>query len=209
MEIEEEKKNKSSAVSKIIIVFVILAVVSAIVALVIKAPTLPGASSGVGNLTNEQLKETIAGLFSGGGGGGSSGGGGVGGGGGGGGGGSLPSQDPIIIYPPGDTLPIEPNETGGVGIGIINNDTNGTGVFSYTVSVFDLPDCGITEEEAQSWIISGGEETNIILDSGEIMTSTIIFSIPPGALECTIRYRIDVQKDGAYYATDFFTIQII
>ncbi len=119
----------------------------------------------------------------------------------------------ISIYPGTRLVEIKQESTDGVGLGIRNRLTGiaGTSKFSYEVVVSD-PDleskCGVGEQVARSWIVTGRAEKDIPIPSGDYSTQKVLFEIPTGSPLCTVRYRVNVDAAGDAYATDFFDIKI-
>jgi hypothetical protein len=68
--------------------------------------------------------------------------------------------------------------------------------------------CGIDEQTAEDWIVTGRAESGIPIPPGDFSTQKVLFQIPLGSPLCTIRYRINVKADETSYATDFFDLTI-
>ncbi len=141
-------------------------------------------AKGAVDLTDEQLRNEINKLFS--------------------------EENRISIYPGTRFVEIKQEETDGVGIGIRNLLTGeaGTKKFSYEVVATEVEDCGVSKEEAESWIVTGKSEEDIPIPSGAFLTDKILFRIPVGAPLCIAKYRINVDAEGDTYATDSFNIEI-
>ncbi len=119
----------------------------------------------------------------------------------------------VVIYPSSRLLKIKQDETDGFGIGI-RNLLSGGGIkkFSYEVYVSDQDikrKCGVSEKEAEGWIVTGRAEKNIPIPSGSISSQKVVFKIPKGSPLCTFRLRINVDADGTPYGTDFVDLEII
>lgn len=144
-------------------------------------------ATSVVDLTDQQLRNEVNKLFSG--------------------------EEKVSIYPGTRLLVIKQETTNGIGLGIRNLLTGsaGTSTFSYEVKASD-PDlqskCGVSETEAESWIVTGRSETDIPIPSGDFSTQKVLFNVPTGAPLCTIRFRINIDAAGKAYATDFFDMQI-
>ncbi|MFH1586016.1 MAG: hypothetical protein ABIB79_04570 [archaeon] len=144
-------------------------------------------STGVIDLTDQQLREEVNKLFS--------------------------EDKKLVIYPGTRLVEIKQDETDGVGVGIKNilRGSTETTEFSYVVEVSD-PDlnrkCNINEKQAENLIVTGRTETRIPIPSGDKSYQKVLFEIPVGSPLCTIRYRVNVDADGVAYATDFFDIKI-
>jgi len=141
-------------------------------------------ATGVIDLTDAQLRNEVNKLFS--------------------------EESKLIIYPQTKFVQIKQEKSDGVGIGIKNllQGSSGNKKFSYVVLATDVSDCGISEEEAESWIITGKQESDIPIASGDLMTDKIIFRIPVGAPLCIIKYRVNVDVEETPYATDSFNVEV-
>jgi len=141
-------------------------------------------ASGAIDLTDQQLREEINKLFS--------------------------EENKISIYPGTRFIQIKQGKADGVGIGIKNLDrgASGSNLFSYEVVGADVDDCGISKEEAESWIITGKSEKDIPIASGDLITDKILFRIPVGSPLCIAKFRINVKVDDKHYDTDSFNIEI-
>src|SRR4030042_1336517 len=144
-------------------------------------------AKGVIDLTDQQLRNEVEKLFS--------------------------EESKMSVYPGTRLVEIKQDSTNGVGIGIRNLLTGASAdkTFSYTVSVSDADlnkKCGIDDQAAEDWIVTGRTEENIPIPSGDFSTQKVLFEIPVGAPLCTIRFRINVQADETAYATDFFDLKI-
>jgi hypothetical protein len=95
----------------------------------------------------------------------------------------------------------------GVGFVIKNTDKVSTTPFRYSVDVVDLGDCHITEAEARDYIITTRSATaNIAV--GDTYSDVIEFKIPKAAPVCSLKYKINVEKDGASYGSSIFIVTI-
>jgi hypothetical protein len=95
----------------------------------------------------------------------------------------------------------------GVGFVIKNTDKISTTPFRYSVDVFDLQDCPITEAQARDYIISTKSATaNIVM--GNTYSDVIELKIPKEAPVCSLKYKINVEKDGQFYGSSVFTVRI-
>jgi len=117
-----------------------------------------------------------------------------------------------VIYLANQEAKIKQGESWGIAFGIQNLETGFTGdkKFHYVVEVSD-PDikkkCGINEATANSWIITGREDT-ISIASGDKYVGLARFQIPVGSPLCIIRYHLDVEFGNEPYYTDFFDVTI-
>ncbi len=144
-------------------------------------------STGVIDLTDQQLRNEINKLFS--------------------------EESKVSVYPGTRFVEIKQGVTDGVGIGIKNLLTGASGnkQFSYEVVISDteLQDkCGISAATAEDWIVTGKAEENIPIPSGDFSTQKVLFEIPVGSPLCTMRFRVNVYADGTPYATDFFDLRV-
>jgi len=126
---------------------------------------------------------------------------------------SLFSDLKMAIYPGTRLVQIKRGDTDGFGLGINNllAGASGDKKFSYNVFVSDLniqSKCGISAAVAESWIVTGKSEENIIIPSGDFIVRKVLFTISKDAPLCTIRFRVNVEADGLAYATDFFDMKI-
>ena len=140
------------------------------------------------DMTDKQLKDQINQLFS--------------------------KEDKVVIYPETRHAEIKQGEVSGVGVGIRNKltGTMGDSKFSYAISVSDSDlarKCGgIRATEVEQWMVTGREETNVPIPSGDFSTQKVLFDIPVGSPLCTIRFRVNVEAGTGTYATDYFDLTI-
>jgi len=178
-------KNKSGAMEMSVGTIVTIVLLMGVLVLgVFLIQNIFSSAKGAIDLTDQQLKDEINKLFSG--------------------------DSRMSIYPGTKFVEIKQENTDGVGIGIRNLAVGeaGTKTFSYEVIASDVKDCGVSEGEAESWIVTGKSESNIPIPSGEIVTDKILFRIPVGAPLCIAKFRINVDSEGEAYATDSFNIEI-
>ncbi len=181
-------KNRKAAMEMSVgtIVTMVLLVTVLILGIVL-IKNIFSSAKGVVDLTDQQLRDEINKLFS--------------------------EESKISIYPSTRLVEIKQDSTDGVGLGIRNLLTGASGnkKFSYEVAVSDSnlnEKCGINAETAEGWIVTGQAEEDIPIPSGDFSTQKVLFEVPVGAPLCTIRFRINVNADGAAYATDFFDLKI-
>jgi len=141
-------------------------------------------ATGVVDLTDTQLRDQVNKLFS--------------------------EESAIAIYPGTRYVEIKQTATDGVGFGIKNlqEGTSGETTFSYVVSASDVANCGITKEVAESWIVVGKAEEDILIASGGSGVRKVMFNIPIGSPLCTARFKVEVRAGGKAYASDFFDLKI-
>ncbi len=149
--------------------------------------TIFSSAKGAIDLTDQQLRNEIAKIFS--------------------------EESKIAIFPGTRFIEIKQEDTDGVGLGIRNRlqGVAGTSTFSYEVIVSD-PDlqrkCGVSEGSVINWIVTGRSENNIPIPSGDFSSQKVLFEIPSGSPLCTIRFRVNVDVEGTAYATDFFDLKV-
>ncbi|MEM4719686.1 MAG: hypothetical protein QXG18_02380 [Candidatus Pacearchaeota archaeon] len=114
-----------------------------------------------------------------------------------------------IVYLPNNKLDIRQGESWGVAFAIKNKAPSQE--FSWETKVNDqkvFDKCGITDEDALSFIVSGEKGTTEI-NSGGTYYDIIRFNIPEGSIndvsKCIIRYQIIIrdQKGSPYQAVSF------
>lgn len=95
----------------------------------------------------------------------------------------------------------------GIGFVITNEDRSSNSNFRYVVSVRELGDCEISEQEAENYIVTGrGAFVNIV--RGKDHTEIIKFKIPRDVSECSLTYEIRVENDGEFYGSSSFDVSI-
>ncbi len=118
-----------------------------------------------------------------------------------------------VVYLPNQIAKIKQNEDWGIAFGVKNLEkgTAKAGRFHYDVTVSD-PDvrtkCGIGERDIESWIKTGRID-DMTIAPGQGYFGIVRFLVPDGAPLCTVRFHIDVTKDNAPYATDFFDVEVL
>ena len=108
----------------------------------------------------------------------------------------------IVTYPREREIIMDQGDEGGFGFSVENKDTS-DGTFSYAVSVEEISaGCQLTEEQAESLIVLGKSGSRI-LGSGARFDEPVFvkFVIPDTAPICTVRYKVEVTKDGSPYAS--------
>jgi hypothetical protein len=94
-----------------------------------------------------------------------------------------------------------------VGILIKNEDKANT-KFSYDIVASDLGSCGITKQEAESYIDIGKTGRDMDISIGNDIGIEVIFKIPKDAPLCTIRYTVNAQNGNDPYDSNNFDITI-
>jgi len=181
-------KSKRAAMEMSVgtIVTIVLLVTVLILGVVLIKNIFTSAKSVV-DLTDQQLRNEINKLFS--------------------------EESKISIYPSTRLVEMKQETTDGVGIGIKNLLTGASGdnKFFYNVVVSDSniqSKCGINAGVAEGWIVTGKSEKDIPIPSGDFSAQRVLFEVPVGAPLCTIRFRVNVEANGANYATDFFDLKV-
>jgi len=108
----------------------------------------------------------------------------------------------IATYPREREIIMDQGDEGGFGFSIENKGTS-DGVFAYSTSVGEIPDeCQLTEEQAEDLIILGKTGTETLASGARFDEPIFVkFVIPDTAPVCTVRYKIEVTKDGSPYAS--------
>jgi hypothetical protein len=184
----KNKNNKGQMEMSVGTIVTIVLLVTLLILGVVLIKNIFNVSTGVVDLTDQQLRTEINKLFS--------------------------EDSKISIYPGTRLLEMKQETTAGIGIGIKNLLTGASSdkTFSYNVVVSDSDietKCGIKANVAESWMVTGRSEENIPIPSGDFTTQKILFEIPSGSSLCTIRFRVNVNtNDGKIYATDFFDLKV-
>jgi len=116
----------------------------------------------------------------------------------------------VVIFPSSREITIKQGDFAGFGVSIRNiNRETGEKRYSYVVKATNENDCGLSTEEADSYIRLGGTYSTY-LGSGNTMAEAEIvkFSIPESAPLCLIRYKVIVQEDGQSYVDISVDLQI-
>lgn len=167
------------------LVIIVLAMTMLILGIVL-LKNIFSSAEGVVDMTDDQLREEINKLFG--------------------------EDKKLIMYPSSRKVEIQQGETDGFGFGLKNLiEGSSGGTFSYEVVVSD-PDlrtkCGVSEKEAEAWIVTGRAEDNIELGAGGFTTGKILIKVPEGSALCTLRYRLNVKHEGQNYASDLMDVVI-
>jgi hypothetical protein len=118
-----------------------------------------------------------------------------------------------IIHLSNQIAKIKQNEEWGVAFGVKNlaRGEATASQFHYEVTVSD-PDvtqkCGIGPNDVESWIRTGRSD-DMTISPGESYFGIARFLVPESAPLCTVRFHLDVTKDGVHYATDFFDVEVL
>lgn len=117
----------------------------------------------------------------------------------------------VAIYPVERTLKMKQGDSGGFGLSIKNIEQT-PGLFSYEVMATEIGSrCQMTLAQADQLIIIGKADQGIQLASGASLESPIIvkFEISDNTPLCTIRYSINLKKDGAVYGSTNYVDLVI
>jgi len=123
----------------------------------------------------------------------------------------LQSEDrKIVIVPETRTVEIKKGEDSfGFGFFIRNLDSK-TATFSYTVAAQEA-DCGMRLADADELLgLGGGGGTGISIASGDILQDYIFikFVLSETVPICSIRYKLEVKKEGEIYGTSMVDLVI-
>ena len=116
----------------------------------------------------------------------------------------------LVVYPKEREIKIGQGESGGFGFSVENKDP-ADGTFSYDVSAGEIAsNCQLTKEQADALIILG-KSGSFPLASGAKLEDAIFvkFSISETTPLCSIRYNIDVEKNGQSYSTSTMDLKIV
>ena len=116
----------------------------------------------------------------------------------------------IVVYPSTREISVKKGQEGGFGFSIRNVDLE-DGSFSYEVSVAEIgTGCKMTEENAANLIVLGRTRNGIQISSGSSLETPelVKFRIPETAPLCSLRYSVDVTKDGDSYQTASVDVKI-
>ena len=116
----------------------------------------------------------------------------------------------LVVYPKEREIKMEQGRSGGFGFSVENKDPTG-GIFSYEVSAGEVAsNCQLTKEQANSLIILGRADSFTLASGNKLEDAIFVkFSLPETVPICTIRYNIEVEKDGQAYATNSMDLKII
>ncbi len=168
------------------IVIIVLAMSMLILGLVLVKSIFSG-SIDIAEMTTDQLKNQVAAMFG--------------------------EDKKLVVYPDSRHINLKQGNEEGFGIGIKNliEGSSAPIKFSYEVVVSD-PDlrskCGISDREAEDYIITGRAEDNIEIPSGDFTSAKVLFNVPVGSSLCTIRYRVNAKANGQAYASELMDVTI-
>ncbi len=113
----------------------------------------------------------------------------------------------VIVVPKEREIEISQGEDGGFALAFSNQDPD-DGTFSYTVKASRISkDCKITLDQADNLIALGESGDGINIPSGGDNRDSAIFvkfNVPETVPLCTIRYGVDVKKDGQQYTNTIY-----
>ena len=179
------KKRAAMELSMSTIVIVVLSMSMLILGLVLVNSLFKGAGSVV-DMTQSQLTERISNIFG--------------------------KEEKLAVYPTNREISASPGKLAGFGIGIKNlRQGKNDNTFSYEVIVSD-PDiekkCGVSAEEALSWISTGRAEQGISIAPKELVAGKVILRVPEGSELCDFRYRINAMYGDKAYASQLMDVVI-
>jgi len=121
----------------------------------------------------------------------------------------------VVVYLSGKTAKIKQGKEFGIAFGVKNlkQSSQQQPIFSYEIVTASndgelMEHCGVTKEEAESWIWPGQTNPSFELAPGEIYCGLAKFNIPKGSAICTIRYNLIVKADNQAYSTELFDVEI-
>jgi len=94
----------------------------------------------------------------------------------------------------------------GVGFVVENIGDSSTG-FSYKITAIDLGDCQITKQDAENYIVTKKSATFNVAQGGTY-SDFVEFNIPKEAPLCSLKYQIEVNKNGEFYGSARFQVII-
>jgi hypothetical protein len=115
---------------------------------------------------------------------------------------SEDSTRKIIIYPQSRTVPLKKGSQGnGFAFSIRNVETT-AGEFTYVVSASETDCQALTIAQADTFIGLGKTDT-ITIGPGDVMDDPVLvtFNIPETAPPCSVRYNIDLTRNGQVYGS--------
>jgi len=123
-------------------------------------------------------------------------------------------EQPLVLYLANNLAEVKQGDSYGVAFGFKNLETGTSqeGIFTYE-TVFSNPgevkdDCGIETIAVEKWMTGEEETTGIPVRPGAVGYGLVRFDVPKTAPLCTIRFRINVEKDGGPHGTGFFDLKI-
>ncbi|MFH1451793.1 MAG: hypothetical protein ABIF88_01315 [archaeon] len=179
------KKSGAIELSIGTIVIIVLAMSMLILGLVLVKNIFEGATNIV-DLNNEQIAAEIAKVYG--------------------------DEERVVIYPNVNIFEVKPGETDAFAIRI-KNLVQGTGgglaEFRYALTLEELENCGLSQEQVFDWMIGeGGSKINI--GTSEDHIEKILINVPEGAPLCEFKTRVNVwKKEGgateqSYGSAQFF-----
>ncbi len=178
-------RNKKAAMEMSVgtIVTIVLLVTVLVLGLVLVRTIFTGAKYNV-DVIDEKVREQINGLFA--------------------------EDKPLVIHLPNRKAEIQQGEEWGVAWGVKNlqTGTTKTSMLSYEVIASEAQECGISLDEATTYIKLGQSDSDIPLSPGKTNYEISRFIIPDNAPLCSIRYRINTELDDTTYESSFFDVII-
>ncbi len=108
----------------------------------------------------------------------------------------------LVIYPKEREIKMNQGDSGGFGFSIENKEMT-DGIFTYVVSVQEITStCQMTSTQAESLILLGKSGSRTLASGAKLEDAILVkFNIPETAPLCSIRYIVEVEKDGDFYAS--------
>lgn len=176
------KKKGAMEMSVGTIVTIVLLMAVLVLGLVLVRGIFKSASGAV-DLTDEQLRSEIEGLFS--------------------------EDTSLVVFPSSRELTIKQGESDEVGVGIKNlgESTTSATVFSYVVTPIGS-DCGISPAQLEKWMSITNSRNNLEIPIGSLSITRIDFTIPAQTPKCTARFEVKAKADGVIYGSEEFKINV-
>ncbi len=168
-------KNKTGAMEMSVgtIVTIVLLMAVLVLGLVLVKQIFGSAKSAI-DLTDEQLRSEIEGLFS--------------------------EDTALVVFPSSRELTIKQSESNEIGVGIKNlgESTTSSTIFSYVVTPIGS-DCGIEVEQLEKWMSITNSRDNLEIPIGSLSITRIDFTIPAQTPKCTARFEVKAHANGVIY----------
>ncbi len=116
----------------------------------------------------------------------------------------------LVIYPSVDIFDVKAGDTSAFAIRIKNlleNTAADSVVFSYSITLDDFEECGLSEGEIFSWMKGESGQGLGISSAGEHLEK-ILLEIPEGAPLCSFKVRVAVEQNNQPYANEQMFIRI-
>jgi len=119
----------------------------------------------------------------------------------------------LVLFPDQGLIKLKQGSKGsGFALAIRNVDDANPHVYSYTITEDSVDRaCGVSSMESYIHISAGSSSSGISLDKGHVMENPIHvrFSVSRSSPTCVVRYKIEVEEDGAPYTSGFMDVEIV